>query len=63
MSEYTGLQVSTMSLNRVISLLQDRVDRGTCDGDCDENPPHKECEGCKAARALNDASEIMRAAL
>lgn len=63
MSGLTGLQRSMMPLSRVMSLLQDRADKDECDGNCDEKPPHKECEECSAVRALNEASEIMRAAL
>jgi len=54
---------SPMSIFRVISLLQDRADRDECDGECDQVPPYEPCESCGAARALNEASEILRGAL
>lgn len=46
-----------------MELLQRRADESTCDGDCDLEPPHIECRGCKATRALNDAGELFREAL
>lgn len=52
-----------MNINRVISLLHDRCAQSLCDGNCDEKPPHQECAGCRAGKALNEAGEILREAL
>ncbi len=53
----------TMSLFRALSLLEDRIDRNVCDGDCDEKPPYVKCEGCLAAATLNEATILIRGAL
>ena len=54
---------TSMSLSRILSLLEGRAARDTCDGDCDAEPPHDKCAECRAASALNEADPILRSAL
>lgn len=41
---------------------QDRLwtlaDQDNCDGDCDLEPPHKECPECLARSVINECGEI-----
>ena len=64
MGNYTAMQRSMMSLSRVMSLLQDRAEKGECQRLCEYRNDEKEpCDECKAAKALNEASTILRDAL
>lgn len=56
---YTHDEVRKMSMFRKITILSDRVDMNTCDGECDQLTPFIKCEGCHAASALNNISEVI----
>ncbi len=57
-------EILQLNLNEVIDLLTERADNNKCDGEtCDEKPPYTGCEGCRASKALNEASEILRKAI
>src|SRR4030042_4283783 len=36
------------------------ANESTCEGDCDEHPPYKECPGCFAKQILNEVGEDLR---
>ena len=53
-----------MSIQEMVEVLIEREDINKCDDEnCDENPPYTGCKGCSAARALNEAAEILREAV
>ena len=53
-----------MSIQKMVEVLIEREGVNKCDDEnCDENPPYTGCKGCSAARALNEAAEILREAL
>lgn len=60
----TAVEKMMMSVPEMVELLTNRANENTCDGEsCDKEPPHTGCEGCRAANALNDACELLRAAI
>ena len=60
---YTNAEKRIMSLNRALTILQDRADKGECDGECDTEKPFTKCQECEAARVLNEINDIARKAL
>jgi len=63
MEFYTNAEKRIMSLNRALTILQDRAEKGECDGECDTEKPYIKCQECEAARVLNEVSDIVRMAL
>ena len=63
MGKYTDREIMSMSLFRALSILYDRADVNECEGDCDQDGLTERCDGCRAAGALNEVSEIARAAI
>lgn len=59
----TAKEKNTMSLSRAISILEERSDSNTCDGDCDDQYPFVKCTGCEATAILNDIGIMVREAL
>ena len=51
-----------LSSDQQLAILRERELQNKCDGDCDLDPPYKQCSGCQAGSLLNDICDTLNEA-